>query len=319
MFETKFLTLIIAPLLTATIKFISYQLNLTGDKDKITKEKLELIKSLLEKENSLYISEYKILYEETFLFLYKKIIPFNTIKFLINKHSPIRSLTTYIKTTPYIKVNNIGELSYSMPNKIRLFGKKISFPSHRMVLFTIYLIFFTVGWSMLTYSSAFWQKAVIQDNFSSFEHVINIFIVAIGTTSIIISIKSLWRAFDMPSEKVRKEDLGDIEDFIFSPTEKISKTAKSKADSFSWYFTQLIFLTFLLFFLTTAMGKATADVVLYMNNPEKQKTVKEWVIFFIGAPVFTAIWCLLWILFKNAEKKCLELFHKKVKSDDDKQ
>ena len=79
---------------------------------------------------------------------------------------------------------------------------------------------------------------------------------------------------------------------------------------FAWHFAQLMFAVFLLFFLTIGLGKASADLVVYMNNSKVSKSISEWVFFGIGAPIATAAWCLLWIWFKNSEKHCIELFGK---------
>jgi ABC-type polysaccharide/polyol phosphate export permease len=85
-------------------------------------------------------------------------------------------------------------------------------------------------------------------------------------------------------------------------------TQESK--QFAWHFIQLMFAVFLLFFLTVGLGKATADLVVYMNDAKVSKPVSEWVVFWVSAPLATAFWCLLWIWFKKSEKQCIELFGK---------
>lgn len=75
---------------------------------------------------------------------------------------------------------------------------------------------------------------------------------------------------------------------------------------FAWHFIQLMFAVFLLFFLTVGLGKASADLMVYMNDAKVSKTILEWVVFGIGAPLATAFWCLLWIWFKKSEKHCTE-------------
>jgi hypothetical protein len=82
---------------------------------------------------------------------------------------------------------------------------------------------------------------------------------------------------------------------------------KPENKNFAWHFFQLMFAVFVLFFLTIGLGKASADLVVYMNDPKTQKSTAEWAIFAIGAPVATAIWCILWLWFKKAEKHCIEL------------
>lgn len=82
---------------------------------------------------------------------------------------------------------------------------------------------------------------------------------------------------------------------------------KPKIKNFAWHFAQLIFTTFLLFFLTVGLGKASADLVIYINDAKTHKSVGQWVIFAIGAPTATAIWCIIWLWFKKSEKHCIEL------------
>ena len=79
---------------------------------------------------------------------------------------------------------------------------------------------------------------------------------------------------------------------------------------FAGYFIQLVFAVFLLFFVTVGLGKASADLLVYMNDAKVSKSISEWVVFGVGAPLATAIWCLLWIWFKKSEKNCIELLSK---------
>ena len=72
---------------------------------------------------------------------------------------------------------------------------------------------------------------------------------------------------------------------------------------FAWYFIQLMFTVFILFFLTVELGKASADLLIYMNDAKASKSISRWVLFGVGAPLATAIWCTFWIWFKISEKK----------------
>lgn len=86
----------------------------------------------------------------------------------------------------------------------------------------------------------------------------------------------------------------------------MSNTSKS----FAWYFSQLMCAVFILFFLTVGMGTASADVLIYMNDNSISKPLWQWAVFLVGAPISTAVWCLLWIWFKKSEKLCIELMGK---------
>ena len=85
---------------------------------------------------------------------------------------------------------------------------------------------------------------------------------------------------------------------------------KPETKLFAWHFIQLMFTVFVLFFLTVGLGKSAADLVVYMNDAKSQKTAGEWLVFAIGAPIATAVWCILWLWFKTAEKHCIELLGK---------
>ncbi len=85
---------------------------------------------------------------------------------------------------------------------------------------------------------------------------------------------------------------------------------KPEKKLFAWYFLQLMFYVFVLFFLTVGLGKASADLIVYMNDAKIQKTIIEWAVFVVGAPIATAFWCILWLLFKKTEKHCIELLSK---------
>lgn len=84
----------------------------------------------------------------------------------------------------------------------------------------------------------------------------------------------------------------------------------SRKKEFLSNFGIFMFMTFLLFFLTVGLGKASADLVVYMNNDKTHKTTGQWLMFSIGAFIATAIWCALLITFKKVEKKCLDLLDK---------
>ena len=49
-----------------------------------------------------------------------------------------------------------------------------------------------------------------------------------------------------------------------------------------------MFAVFLLFFLTVGLGKASVDIVVYMNDAKVSKPISEWVVFGVGAPLATA-------------------------------
>lgn len=85
---------------------------------------------------------------------------------------------------------------------------------------------------------------------------------------------------------------------------------KPETKLFAWYFLQLMFYVFVLFFLTVGLGKASADLIVYMNDAKTQKPIIEWAVFVVGTPIATAFWCILWLLFKKAEKHCIELLSK---------
>lgn len=78
-----------------------------------------------------------------------------------------------------------------------------------------------------------------------------------------------------------------------------------------WYFLQMMFFAFLLFFLTVGMGKEAGELIVYMNDSRVQKSPREWAVFIPLAIVATALWCVFWLLFKHAEKKCLEFLDEK--------
>ncbi len=84
---------------------------------------------------------------------------------------------------------------------------------------------------------------------------------------------------------------------------------------FLWQFVQLMLSVFLIFFLSVGIGKETAELIRYMNNPEAIKPAKVWIIFWILGPICLGFWCFLWIWFKKSEKKCLDLFITLTKKD----
>lgn len=79
---------------------------------------------------------------------------------------------------------------------------------------------------------------------------------------------------------------------------------------FALNFAQLMFSVFVLFFLSVGLGKASADLITYMNNPAIEKKTVEWVWFFIGAPIATAVWSIFWLWFKKSEKNCIDWLNK---------
>jgi uncharacterized BrkB/YihY/UPF0761 family membrane protein len=87
----------------------------------------------------------------------------------------------------------------------------------------------------------------------------------------------------------------------------MSKTSKT----FMWHFSLLMLTVFTLFFLTVGMGKASAELIIYMNDNSISKPAWQWAVFLIGAPISTAVWCIFWLLFKKSEKHCIELMGSK--------
>ncbi|WP_073267027.1 hypothetical protein [Phytopseudomonas punonensis] len=75
----------------------------------------------------------------------------------------------------------------------------------------------------------------------------------------------------------------------------MSNTSKD----FIWHFSLLMLSVFTLFFLTVGMGKASADLIIYMNDKSISKPAWQWVVFIIGAPIATAAWCLFWLFLRN--------------------
>ena len=82
---------------------------------------------------------------------------------------------------------------------------------------------------------------------------------------------------------------------------------KPETKKFVSYFGVLMFMTFLLFFVTVGLGKASAHLIVYMNDSKIHKNLWEWFAFAVGAPIATAIWCIIWLFFKMAEKRCIEI------------
>lgn len=90
----------------------------------------------------------------------------------------------------------------------------------------------------------------------------------------------------------------------------IQRKEKEWSKSFLFNFLILIFTSFILFFLGVGLGKSCADLISYMNDGRTAKPAHEWIIFGIGAPIATAIWCFIYLIFKTAEKKCVDLLIK---------
>lgn len=82
---------------------------------------------------------------------------------------------------------------------------------------------------------------------------------------------------------------------------------KPERKRFMGHFAMLMFTAFVLFFITVGIGKVSADFLIYMNDQKSQKSTVEWMIFAIGAPIATAVWCIIWLWFKKSEKQCIEL------------
>lgn len=90
----------------------------------------------------------------------------------------------------------------------------------------------------------------------------------------------------------------------------INSKEKKLASGFLFNFLILAFMSFILFFLSVGLGKSCADLISYMNDGKTEKSTYEWIIFGIGAPIATAIWCYIYLIFKMSEKKCVDLLLK---------
>jgi hypothetical protein len=63
---------------------------------------------------------------------------------------------------------------------------------------------------------------------------------------------------------------------------------------------------FLMFVFAATFGENTVNLILVMNDESVDKTWLEYLVFWVGAAVFTAVWCLCWVWFKKAEKICVD-------------
>lgn len=77
---------------------------------------------------------------------------------------------------------------------------------------------------------------------------------------------------------------------------------------FAWQFVQLCTSAFILFVLSAMLGTSFVGLVRHMNDSATTKSLAEWLAFWIGAPLTTALWATVWIWFKKSEKRCLELY-----------
>lgn len=80
---------------------------------------------------------------------------------------------------------------------------------------------------------------------------------------------------------------------------------------FALHFLTLMLCVFVLFFLSVGLTKPVSEALIYMNDPAKSKSAGEWFLFLIGGGLSTAVWGILWVLFKHAEKQCTEMLFKK--------
>lgn len=90
----------------------------------------------------------------------------------------------------------------------------------------------------------------------------------------------------------------------------INSKEKKLTSGFLFNFLILAFMSFILFFLSIGLGKPCADLISYMNDGKTAKPTHEWIIFGIGAPIATAIWCCIYLILKTYEKKCVDLLLK---------
>jgi len=71
-------------------------------------------------------------------------------------------------------------------------------------------------------------------------------------------------------------------------------------------FLGLMATSFVMFFIAIALHGPASDLLLYMNDPEKQKPIREWLNFLFMALLGSAAWCSLWLIFKKCEKVCID-------------
>lgn len=77
--------------------------------------------------------------------------------------------------------------------------------------------------------------------------------------------------------------------------------------SFLLNFLLMMLVVCLMFFIAVSMKAPAEEIVRYMNGNYKSKSLVD-LFFFVGLVVIAAAgWSGLWVLFKIAEKKCVEI------------
>lgn len=202
------------PLVVATIlKIITHIFNITGEKDKVTKEKIDLLKSTLDIDNSLHISQYKILYEETFSLIFKKNLYFYEIKNLIHLKSPKKAIKVYLNARPYIRSSSSGEgFEYSMWNKIRFRSRILPFPVYGLLLISLYFMCTTLGSSLLIYQMIKINETINVVKMDELYYINHVGLLIISLISMAVGIKALYKLFIIPSRSEIKEALENVKD-----------------------------------------------------------------------------------------------------------
>jgi hypothetical protein len=178
------------PLLVAfVLKIINHLFNLTGDKDKISKEKTDLLKSILELDRPLSQQKYKILLEEVFTLVYKKNIYFDEIKVLLNAKSPKNAIHNYLLARPYIAINKAGLFEYTKPNKLVLYRRCFPFPLFRTLLLTMYVFFTFIGLFLIYIGFKYWSFPIFQNTGKS----VNIYIYFLTSEAVTKKQKQLLK------------------------------------------------------------------------------------------------------------------------------
>jgi len=203
-----------APLIVAAIlKVITHIFNMTGEKDKITREKIDLLKSTLAIDNSLHIAQYRILYEETFSLIFKKNLYFYEIKNLIHLKSPKKAIKVYLDARPYVKPEKSGDgFQYAIWNKITFRNRTISFPIYGLSLSLLYFICEVFGLTLLIRQI---QKINNLTNSATIDvaaYITNIGLLIIALTAMALGIKALIRILITPTKGEIKEALEQVKD-----------------------------------------------------------------------------------------------------------
>ncbi|MES2676070.1 MAG: hypothetical protein V4660_17660 [Pseudomonadota bacterium] len=212
--------IVIAPLpllIAFLLKAINHFFNLTGDKDKISKEKIDLLKSILELDRPLSQQKYKILFEEAFTLVYKKNIYFDEIKALLKTKSPKNAIHNYLLATPYVVVDKAGVFKYTIPNRLALYGKSFPIPLFSTMLLGAYAFFACLGLWLIMIGFNVWGFPIFQNSEKNANAYIYFFISEVlGVIFMWIALKSLVKMFNIPSKNTLIQALGNIKDNIIS-------------------------------------------------------------------------------------------------------